>query len=609
MKKGIACLLFVLLHSNPAVAEPSDVVLPEVVVTADRMEEPLQSTPQDVTVINRADIEKENVPFVIDLLRLQPDILVQQSGGPGTVATLLMRGSHSNQVLVMVDGIPFNNPSYGSIDLSSFMTSDVERIEIIKGPQSTLYGSEAMDGVVNIITRKGAGEPKADFSIEGGSFSTLKANGTASGATDRTDYRLTAAFYESDGLPIAKYGSVPNNPSKLSVSGRFGVNPNDFSSVELNLRYETDRTNIDNDSSNPPYLPVDTYRYVQNHQTDLVAVTGKIKPWEIYEQSLTLSYLWDDVYTTDPLDQFGDYTVKTATQYLDWQHTLLLRPVTITGGLSYRVEGDDEVGSINESIYSRAGYLNARTDALDDRLTLTAGMRYDNYSAFGDALTYRTGLLYDFKPWALRFKANLGTGFRAPTPDELYYPLYGNPYLNPEKNTGYDAGIEKDFLDKNLVIGATGFVERYNNLIENNSIGIPYNIGNAQTKGVELKGTGQPIHQLKLNAAYTYLEAVDRDTDTFIPYQTRKKAMVSAEFIAADLTLILEYRYVSSRYDGSASENLSPYSLVNLRGSCRVSKYFSIFARIDNLFNTDYEEYTGYNTPGISMFGGIKVSL
>lgn len=606
MKKRVVCLFYLLLLSAPAFADPSDTVLPEIVVTASRLEEPLEIVPQDVTVITHADIEKENVPFVVDLLRLQPDLQVVQNGGPGTVATVLMRGGGSNQVLVLVDGIKFNSPSTGSADLSSLLTSDVERIEIIKGPQSTLYGSEAMAGVINIITKKGTGRLKADLSVEGGSFSTVKTTGSVSGGTDKTNYRLTATYFETDGIPIAKNGSVPNPDTNKSVSARFGANPTGTSSVEMNLRYETDKTNIDN------YIfgvgPADTLNYVQNHNNYLIAVTGRISPWEKYEQSLTLSYLWDDLDATDPANSFNNYQIKSTTELLDWQHTLYLHPVTLTGGLVYRYEGAENVGTFDQSINDKAGYLNARLDLIEDALILNAGLRYDEHSVFGDAFTYRTGILYDLKPMGVKFKANLGTGFRAPALNELYYPFYGNLNLKPEKNTGYDLGVEKDWLEKKLVIGATWFWQHYSNLIETNPISfLADNIGNAQTEGVEIKAAARIINNLKLNAAYTYLEAVDKDTGDFLPLRPRNKVTSSVEYIMANFTVIGEYQYVSQKYDSSLNQNISPYSLVNLKGTYLVYKNLSIFARIDNLLNASYEEVAGYGTPGISAYAGIKV--
>ena len=607
MKKRSVTLLCVLLLSAPAFAEPPVVVLPEVVSTASRWEEPVESVPQDVTVITRADIEKKGVPFVVDLLRFQPDLQVVQNGGPGTNATLLMRGSGSNQVLVLVDGIKFNNPTTGSADLSSLLTTDIERIEIIKGPQSTLYGSEAMAGVVNIITKKGEGKLKADLSVEGGSFSTVRTAGSVSGGTNRVNYRLSATYLDTDGIPIAKNGSVPNGDTNKSVSARLGATPTDNASVELNLRYGTDKTNLDNYTYGVG--PVDTLNYVQKHENYLVAATGKIFPWEKYEQSLTLSYLQDNLNATDPVTAYNNYRINATTELLDWQHTLDLHPVTITGGFAYRYESANSEGSFDQSINDKAGYLNAKLGLIDDTVILNAGLRYDDHSMFGDAVTYRTGALYYVKPLELRFKANLGSGFRAPSLNELYYPNYGNPGLQPEKNTGYDIGVEKDLLGKKLVIGATWFWQRYRNLIQTDpNTFTAVNIGKAQTDGVEIKLTALPLDNLKLNAGYTYLDAVDKDTGAFLSLRPRNKVTSSIEYTLAGFTVIGEYLYVSKRFDSSLNQDISAYSLVNLKGSYAVCKNLSLFVRIDNLFNTSYEEAAGYGTPGISAFGGVKVS-
>ncbi|MBW4055558.1 MAG: TonB-dependent receptor [Proteobacteria bacterium] len=607
MKKSSANLLCVLLLSTPAFAESPDVILPEIVATASRWGEPVERVPQNMTIITRADIEKKGATFVTDLLRLQSDLQVVQNGGTGSNATLLMRGGGSNQVLVMVDGIKFNSPSTGSADLSSLLTTDIERIEIIKGPQSTLYGSEAMAGVVNIITKKGAGKLKADLSVEGGSFATVKTAGSVSGGTDKTNYRLSATWFDTDGIPTAKNGLVRNGDTNKSVSGRFGVDPTDTSSIELNVRYGTDKTHLDNYSYGVG--PVDTLNYVQNHENYLVAATGKIFPWEKYEQSLTLSYLRDNLNTTDPVTAYNNYRINATTKLLDWQHTLDLRPFTLTGGFAYRNEAADSEGTFDQSIDNKAGYLNAKLGLLEDTLVLTAGLRYDDHSTFGDAVTYRTGVLYYLKPLEMRFKANLGSGFRAPSLNELYYPNYGNTNLKPEKSTGYDIGVEKDLFDKKLVIGATWFWQRYRNLIQTDSSTYSaVNIGNAQTEGVEIKATALPTENLKLNAGYTYLEAIDKATGAFLSLRPRDKVTTSIEYTLAKLTVIAEYQYVAKRFDSSLNQDISPYALVNLKGSYVVCKNFSIFARIDNLLDKSYEEAAGYGTPGISAFGGVKVT-
>ena len=608
MKRKTVSLLCLLLLSTPAFAEPPDVALPEIVATASRWEEPAERVPQDMTVITHADIEKKGVPFVADLLRSQPDLQVVQNGGPGTTATLLMRGGSSSQVLVLVDGIKYNSPSTGEADLSSLLTSDVERIEIIKGPQSTLYGSEAMAGVVNIITKKGAGKLKADLSAEGGSFSTVKTAGSVSGGTDRTNYRLSATWFDTDGIPIAKNGSVPNGYTNKSVSARVGANPTDSSSVELNLRYGTDRTHLDNYTFGVG--PVDTVNYIQTHENYLIAATGKIFPCEKYEQSLTLSYLSDDLKSTDPVTAYNNYRIQSRTELLDWQHTLDLHPVTVTGGFAYRYEAADDVGTFDQSIDDKAGYLNAKLALLDDALILNAGGRYDDHSTFGAAFTYRIGALYYLKPLEMRFKANLASGFRAPSLNELYYPDYGNLNLKPEKSNGYDVGVEKDLLNKKLVLGATWFWQRYRNLIQTDpNTFTAVNIGKARTEGVEIKATALATDNLKLNAGYTYLDAKDLDTGTFLPSRPRNKVTSSVDYTIAKLTLTGEYLFVSRRFDSTANRDMSPYALVNLRGSYLVCKNSSLFVRIDNLLDKSYEEAAGYGTPGISAFGGVKVSF
>jgi vitamin B12 transporter len=599
------CLLFL---STPAFAGPADVTLLDIVATASRWEEPAEVVPQDMTVITQAEIKKKGVPFVVDLLRTQPDLQVVQNGGPGTQATLLMRGGGSNQVLVLIDGFKLNSPSVGAADLSWLLSNDIERIEIVKGPQSTLYGSEAMAGVINIITKKGAGKLKADLSAEGGSFYTVKLGGNVSGGTDRLNYRISSTWFDTDGIPIARDGSVPNGYTNRSVSARLGANPTDYSSIELNFRYANDRTELDNYEFGVG--PVDTRDYIQKRENYLLALTGRIFPWEKYEQSISLSVFHDDLRATDPVTTYNNYRIRNTTEIIDWQHILHLKPLTLTCGLTFRDEAAHNEDTFNDSINNWAGYLNAKVELLDDTLILNAGVRDDAHSMFGNAVTFRTGLLYHIRPVGMRFKANVGTGFRAPSLNELYYPFYGNPGLQPEKSTGYDIGLEKDLFDKKLVLGATWFWQRYHNLIQTNFYTyMADNIGNALTEGVELKATAQVLDNLKLNAAYTWLEAVNKDTGAFLTLRPRHKFTSTVDYTIANLNVIGEYQYVYRRHDNSLDRDMGGYSLVNLKGTYTVLKNLALYVRIDNLFDKKYEEAAGYGTPGLSAFGGVKVTF
>lgn len=608
MLKRTAFLWALLALAYPAFAEEPETALPEIVVTASRFEEPRETTPQDVRVITKEEIERKNAAFVTDVLSTEPDLQVVQNGGPGTVATLFMRGGAGNQVLVMVDGVKMNNPTTGSADLSFLQTSDVERIEIIKGPQSTVYGSEAMTGVVNIITKKGAGPLQGSVALEEGSFNTERTTANVSGGGKSFNYRGTAAFFNTDGIPIAKNGFIPNPYSNGTATARIGINPSDSSSVDVNLRYESDVTHLDNYV--PGVGPVDTRNYIQYHDNTLAAATGRIFPGDTYEQSLTVSHLLDAFKGTDPVNVFNNYRISTATDVADWQHTLRLQPLTLTGGVAYRTDAANSAGSFNKSVNDSAGYLNGKLGLIGDTLILSAGSRYDNYSSYGGNSTYRAGLLYIFKSLDLRFKANYGTGFRAPSLNELFFPNYGNPKLKPEKSAGYDVGVEQDLFDKKLTAGVTWFWQQYIDLIQTNfNTFTADNIGHARTDGYEVTLLALPGPNLRASLGYTWLEARNEDTGARLDLRPRDKATSSIVYVISKLTLTGEYQYVSDRFDSSLNRTLAAYSLVNVKASYALREGVSLFARIENLFNQSYELAAGYGTPGLSGYGGIKVEL
>lgn len=608
MFKHVVHLLCVLLLSSPALAHPPEPTLPEVVVTASKWDEPGEDVTQSMTVITRKEIEKRGVSFVADLLRTESDLSIVQNGGFGKNASLFLRGGDGKQVLVLVDGVTVNSPSTGAADLSGLMTDDIERVEIIKGPQSTLYGSEAMAGVVNIITKKGTGKLKGSVAAEGGSFGTVKTSGTLSGSTDLWDYRLTATFFDTDGISAAKSGTEPDGYTNTAVSARIGFTPSDRSSLGLNLRYGHDRSALDGFTYGVGL--VDDPNWVQTRDDYLVSVSGMVFPLDTYGQALTLSLTGVRLRSEDPDTPWNNAQIDTSTRLVDWRHTLDLAPFTVTAGFAYRREAAENRGGYDESVDTKAGYLSGKARLFDASLIVDGGVRYDAHETFGNNLTWRAGVLYHLKPWGVRLKANHGTGFRAPSLNELFYPNYGTRDLKPEKSTAFDAGIEKEFLDGRLVVGATWFRQRYRNLIQTNfATFMADNIGRARCEGVETVVSAQPLEGLTLRAAYTYLEAVDLETDRLLSRRPRNRVTSSLEYTVASLTLAADYLYVSKRFDASARRDLSPHSLVNLRGSYEVNRHVRLYARVDDLFDTDYEEAGGYNAPGIAAFGGIEVRM
>lgn len=608
MFKRIICLslsLF-LLPMVPAHSEVS--TLPGIVVTASPWAEPEETVTQDLRVIPREEIEAKGAAFVTDLLRGQPGLHLAQSGGTGKNTSIFLRGGSSAQVLVLIDGVKINSPSTGSVDISGIAASDIERIEIIKGPQSTLYGSEAMAGVINIITRQGADQSKVSLTTEAGSYRTVKNTATFSGANELWNYRLTADRFDSDGISVAKSGSERDGYQKSAVSSRIRLTPTEQAELGLNLRYSRDRSELDD------FLygvgPVDDRHFLQKRDNYLVSVDGKINPTEHYEQSLTLSLAGERYRSKDADTLWNNAEIDTDTRIADWRHTFDFAPATVTAGFNFRRESADIEESFDESTDNRAAYLNGKLRFFDDSLILDGGIRHDNHETFGDHTTYRTGVLYRLKPWGTRFKGNYGTGFRAPSLNELYYPFYGNENLEPEKSRSFDAGLEQDFFAGRLVLGAGWFRHRYHNLIQTNFATFTAdNIGRARSEGWEFEATLTPTDNLTLNVAFTTMDPVDLETDRRLSLRPKKTANASAEYRIAAFLIGADYRYVGERIDGSADRRLPSYSLVDLRLSYDLNPTVTLFTRVNNLLDKDYQEVAGYETPDAAVYAGIRATF
>ncbi|MBI3582591.1 MAG: TonB-dependent receptor [Nitrospinae bacterium] len=616
--KRLSFLFFVVLFLNFALlttclttiafAQESVETLPEIVVTATRIEETPKEVTQDITVITKDDIEKKGVEFITDVFRSVPELNLVQNGGAGKNATLFLRGGSPNQTVMMIDGVKVKSPTTGSLDLAGIITDDIERIEVIKGPQSTLYGSEAMAGVINIITKKGRGKPKLSISAEGGSFSTYKTTASISGAMDVWDYRVTASYFDTGGISAAKNGTEADGYTNKSISTKIGLMPSDKLGVELNLRYFEDTSKLD--SYKWGVGLVDDLNYVQEGKHYLISAKGMFSILDSYEQTLTLSSIGDNLKFEDPDTSSNRASIDTTMQTADWQHNLYISDTTFTGGIEYRKEAGEIRDNFNKEVDNKAFYLNGKIKLFDDSFIFNAGLRNDEHKTAGIKTTYRTGGLYDFKPYGLKLKGNYGTGFRSPTLNELYYPFFGNTNLKPEKSEGYDMGIEKDLYGDRLLLNATYFNQQYHDLIEYDfATFTAQNIGKAEIKGIELGLTAGITEDVNLKASHTNMDTVDKDSNKPLTRRPTNKFNSSIEYKGGKFIVIGEYTYVSERYDSAVSRNLSQYSLVNLKGRYFITDSLTIFARVDNLFNENYEEAGGYGTPGVSAFGGVKAEF
>ncbi len=608
----LSWLLVMVFVASPAWAGVDSVKIKEVVVSASKIEEPVEETTSRVILIPRKAIDAKGAEFIADVLKDIPEINLIQSGGQGKLADVILRGGAPSQLLVMIDGVKVKLTTTGTFDFSGIIADDIEKIEIVKGPQSTIYGSEAMAGVINIITKKGRDKTHADLSIEGGSFDTYKTSASFSGGSEVLNYRFTASYLSTGGISISKRGDEKDGYKNASFSTKLAIRPSDIFNFEITGRYYYDRSELDDYDYNLRHS-IDALNFIQHGHHYVVSGKGSLYLFDIWEQILTISNTKDSLKTRDTDTSWNNYDIITGMETIDWQHNLYLSDdYTITAGFENRLEKGENIGNFSKMVHNNALYFNNKLSLFEDWLHVNAGIRYDAHETFGHKYTYRLGAVYDIKPADFRILANYGTGFRAPTFNELFWPDDpvwgggGNPDLKPEKTDSWEAGIEKGFFNEKVILTATYFNQKYEDLI---SGWPPVNIGKAEVKGIETGILTKITDSLMVRSAYTNMDTEDKDTGQRLIRRPKDKLNITVEYSAEDLTLLAGYIFVGEVNDTIAERNLASYSLVNLSGNYKLTKQFKLFARIDNLLDEDYETAGGFNSPGFSAFAGIKLEI
>jgi vitamin B12 transporter len=606
-----------------------------IVVTATRTEQPKLELASSTTLMSFEDLKKAGKETAADALAAVPGLDVVQNGGPGKTADIFIRGANSEHTLVMMDGVEVNDPmSPGrTFDFGHLNLDNIDRIEIVRGPQSTLYGSDAMGGVINIITKKGKGKPRGFISAETGSYSTFREAAGVNGGTDTVNYSLEISRFDSKGFSESgeKYGNTEKDGYKnTTLSGRIGFKP--AKNLELNLisRYITARNHLDNfagaGGDDPNYI-TDARQFLLAADSRLSLLKGK------WGQRLGISYNNMRRDLTNPTDQFQPFDsqeglYKGRIFKIDWQHNLYLHPTsTVTAGIEYQMEWGESTYSW-ESLWGpgessfpgksarTTGFYLQDSIKIQDTFFMTLGIRFDHHDRFGTETTYRIApaLLLES---GTKLKATYGTGFKAPSLYQLYAPatawgLVGNQNLEPEKCKGWDIGIEQFLFNDRLTLSFTYFQNNFEDLILYDFIQGYININQADTKGFEIFMSAGPLKNLTINGSYTYTDAKDKETGEQLLRRPKHKANLTFNLRLFKKTNVnLFIIHVGKRLDLFPYPTITEaaaYTLFNLAASYQLSKNIEVFGRVDNLFGEDYEAVLGYGTPGRSAYIGIKAT-
>ena len=646
--RGTACCLLLLAAAGPAwaqqpgrisesppVLDTTDVVAPfprnplsgRAVLSSTRTEILREQNGSSVTVITGEQLRRSGQSLLHDALRGTPGLNVVRAGSPGQQTSIFIRGTESRHTKVLLDGIPLNDPSSPSraFDFSNLSVDNIERVEVLRGPQSTLYGSDAIGGVINIVTRRGQGPPRYRFSTMGGRFGTFRQSASVSGGTERVHYSLGGSFFESDGFTTAapRLGNTENDGFRNgNLSGRFGLLASDTTDVDVVVRYTDAEAQIDGYEF--PVGPVDDLLRKLKNETFAMRTQLRTEMFDgLIEHKVGFSYTNFHRRDTNP-GFFGTPAFDGSTAKFDWQANALLYETArhrnvFTAGLDYLDEGASSTMAARRSLHATGFYLQDHV-VIDEGWSTVVGARWDRYSKAGSAETYRVTSRYLLDESDSAFHGSIGTGFRAPAINELFDPSLGNLDLRPERSFGWELGLEQPLGDGDLVVDVTYFRNDIDDLIVFQFDGTGpwggrlYNVEQALTAGVETTANLRVSEATSASLGYTSLEARNRTTDSRLVRRPSNTFRVGLDhrFDDEGVRVGLNYQWVDRRddFDGAGFvTSLDEYSLLNATVSWEYSDRVQLFARMDNITDETYEEVWGFASPRFAIYAGATILL
>lgn len=634
---------FAALAGTRALAQA--VPIPEIVVSADQAPTEASRVGAAVTVVTGAELRAKGVPTVAEALRFVPGVQVAASGGPGTVTQVRIRGAEANHLMVVIDGIEVNSLGDGGFDFADLSVEDIERIEVVRGPQSGLYGANAHAGVVSIVTRSGRGlsRPLADVKIEGGSRGTRTAGANARGAAGPFYGSVTFSDTTTAGYNISRFGSERDGSYALTVTGKAGVDFTPDFNVEAVVRHTKRAAETDPQDFNcnfdpvtfacPPANPA-TYGLVidGNDRTTYGSTSGRVGA------TLTLfDGHWTQIANVKGFDEtirgfsngatiFGANGERTGLDY----KSILRYGTDLFGGeghtltllLDNRREHYVAVNEPARYVKERTGLAGEYQLDLPTHTSFSSALRYDWNSAFTDVFTWRYALSQRIPATGTRLHASIGKGLTDPTPFELFGSTFNlpNPGLRPEHSVGWDAGVEQSFWDGRLVTDVTYFASDFRDKIEPTFDpargGFVYvnAAGLAKRRGVEASTTWAVFDWLTVKATYTYTDARD---STGVEEVRRPPNAASFEATArfldnrARATVGVVYNGIRKDFffgpTGTVLVDLPGVTVVRAMLSYDVTPWATAYVRAENLFDARYEEALSYRAPGFAAYAGLRM--
>ena len=625
----------------PALAQAPEEMFDDsgIVVTATRTPTPLDQVPASITVLDKAAIDRAQDIGATELLLRTPGISMSRNGGYGTATSLRIRGAESEQTVVVIDGVKLNDPSStgGGYNFANLLIGDAQRIEVLRGPQSTLWGSQAIGGVVNIVTASPQAPIEGSFDIEGGSRDTVSARAALGGVSGPLSWRIGGQSFTTEGISAiapAFGGGERDGYTNRNVAGRAELALGANASIDLRGYYSTGRVEIDGFSGDAPDYSHNR-EFVGYAGLNFALLDGRLRNRIAYNYTDTDR----DSYSPE-LERPLSFEAAGKNRRFEYQGIFDLSDrISATFGVENersRFKSRSPSGSLADplpdfvrgkaEITSVYGQLTVRPL---DGLTINGGVRHDDHNRYGGRTLFSAGGIWTL-PSGTTLRASYGEGFKAPSLYQLFSE-YGNVNLDPERAHGWEAGAQQAFFGDMLTIGATYFERTTTGQIIYNGCdvgttdplcvvpgtdtprwGYYLNVARAEAHGVEADAAFR-LGGLTLDGNYSWTVAEDRSAGTanegnWLPRRPRHLANASLSYdFAFGLTLGSAVRWAGKSYDNASNATrLDDYTLVDLRAEYRLSDSLRLFARAENVFDEQYMTAYRYGTLGRSIYAGIR---
>ena len=634
-----------LLCSTAALAQEAprpDAAAPDagadIVVAANRAPVEADRVTASVTVLDKTAIDRAQDLSVADLLLRTPGVSLSRNGGYGTSTSLRIRGAESDQTVVVIDGVKINDPSSpgGGYNFANLLIGDAARIEVLRGPQSILWGSQAIGGVVNIVTPLPTATLEGSIDLEGGSRETVSARAALGGTTGPLAWRVGAQTFTTDGISALKAGTERDGYTNQNVQGRAVLTIAPGISADLRGSYANGRNDFDGFSGDTPEYGL-TREFVGYAGLNIDLFDARLRNRFGYGYTDTDR----DNYNPAQVQQTQTFAALGRNHRLEYQGTLAVtKGIDAVFGVENEVSRFSTASSDFVAPYALGTPARGRAELTSfygqlnvsplDGLTLNGGVRHDDHSRFGQQTLFAGGANWVL-PTGTVLRASYSEGFKAPTLYQLFSE-YGNQALNPERAKGWEAGAEQRFLDGRFALGGTYFERRSRDQIvytgcnpgntdplclvpgstTEQRFGYYQNVARAFARGVEATARAQFGEHLSLDGNYSWVLSEDRSPGrtfgNWLPRRPRDTANVSATYTFADAgSFGVAARFAGKSFDNASNATrLDGYTLVDLRGELPLSGTVRLFARVENLFDERYETIARYGTLGRSVYAGLR---